>query len=273
LPLILSRGPIPPPPGTSPARSSPWQCCVISGESGAGKTETAKLIVDHLLAMCKGTGSLEKRIVEVRPHTLPACPRAVHVLGQATRRRRGSHGLDRPFAMAQVNPLLEAFGNAKTAINDNSSRFGKFLEIKFGFFGEVGRGGKGRVVQLRPPAIPPQRAHCSWWGAPLGAGVQVLGAHLAEYLLEKSRVVRQADGEQNFHVFYYVFAGLSEEERERFHLTGIVDYHYLRGGQKGTTRDTIIDIGGPLLRLTAIGGPSHRDRRLGNSVCLQTTAA
>lgn len=102
------------------------QCCVISGESGAGKTETAKFLVAHLLALCHGHGQLEQRIL-------------------------------------MINPLLEAFGNAKTAINDNSSRFGKYLEIKFGFYGEV------------------------------------LGARIQEYLLEKSRVVRQGDGEQNFH--------------------------------------------------------------------------
>lgn len=70
------------------------QCCVISGESGAGKTETAKFLVEQLLAMCNGTGALEQRIVK-------------------------------------LNPLLEAFGNAQTNMNDNSSRFGKFLDLRF----------------------------------------------------------------------------------------------------------------------------------------------
>ena len=145
------------------------QCCVISGESGAGKTETAKFLVEHLLSMCKGSGKLEERIM-------------------------------------QVNPLLEAFGNAKTIINDNSSRFGKYLDIKFGFYGEV------------------------------------LGATLSEYLLEKSRVVRQGDGERNFHIFYYIFAGLSEARKTELRLNDITAYHYLRGGIKGLTRDGAIDI-------------------------------
>eukprot|EP00042_Codosiga_hollandica_P054804 m.750591 g.750591 ORF g.750591 m.750591 type:complete len:1671 (+) comp58981_c0_seq6:1033-6045(+) len=145
------------------------QCCVISGESGAGKTETAKFLVEQIMTLCKGTGSLEQKIL-------------------------------------QANPLLEAFGNAKTVINNNSSRFGKFLEIKFGFYGEV------------------------------------LGATLAEYLLEKSRVVVQADGERNFHVFYYLFHGLSRDALNAIGLTDSVNYHYLRGGFKNVTKDGIIDL-------------------------------
>ena len=104
-----------------------------------------------------------------------------------------------------MNPLLEAFGNASTLINDNSSRFGKYLEIKFGYFGDV------------------------------------LGARLAEYLLEKSRVVRQGDGEKNFHIFYYLFAGLKPERKKQLLLTEMTDFHYLRGGYEGLTREGAID--------------------------------
>ncbi|XP_076026052.1 myosin-IIIb [Genypterus blacodes] len=117
------------------------QCIIISGESGAGKTESAHLIVQHLTFLGKANNrTLREKIL-------------------------------------QVNPLVEAFGNACTAINDNSSRFGKYLEMKF---------------------------------TPTGA---VIGAKISEYLLEKSRVIKQAVGEKNFHIFYYIYAGLYHEDK------------------------------------------------------------
>uniref|UniRef100_A0A3B3D039 non-specific serine/threonine protein kinase n=1 Tax=Oryzias melastigma TaxID=30732 RepID=A0A3B3D039_ORYME len=117
------------------------QCIIISGESGAGKTESAHLIVQHLTFLGKANNrSLREKIL-------------------------------------QVNPLVEAFGNACTAINDNSSRFGKYLEMKF---------------------------------SPTGA---VVGAKISEYLLEKSRVIKQAAGEKNFHIFYYMYAGLHHQDK------------------------------------------------------------
>ncbi|XP_056436310.1 myosin-IIIb [Gadus chalcogrammus] len=117
------------------------QCIIISGESGAGKTESAHLIVQHLTFLGKANNrTLREKIL-------------------------------------QVNPLVEAFGNACTAINDNSSRFGKYLEMKF---------------------------------TPTGA---VMGAKISEYLLEKSRVIKQAAGEKNFHIFYYFYAGLYHQDK------------------------------------------------------------
>ncbi|XP_033727991.1 LOW QUALITY PROTEIN: myosin-IIIb-like [Pecten maximus] len=132
------------------------QCIVISGESGAGKTESANLMVQQLTQLGKaGNRTLEERIL-------------------------------------QVNPLMEAFGNAKTVINDNSSRFGKYLEMFFTISGTV------------------------------------VGAKITEYLLEKSRVISQARGEQNFHIFYYIHDGLSsEEKRMEFFLKENVPYRYI----------------------------------------------
>ncbi|XP_044083914.1 myosin-IIIa [Neovison vison] len=117
------------------------QCIVISGESGAGKTESAHLLVQQLTVLGKANNrTLQEKIL-------------------------------------QVNNLVEAFGNASTIINDNSSRFGKYLEMKFSSSGAV------------------------------------VGAQISEYLLEKSRVIRQALGEKNFHIFYYIYAGLAEKKK------------------------------------------------------------
>ncbi|KAM6953389.1 myosin-IIIa [Aplochiton taeniatus] len=117
------------------------QCIVISGESGAGKTESAHLLVQQLTALGKANNrTLQEKIL-------------------------------------LVNNLVEAFGNACTAINDNSSRFGKYLEMKF------------------------------------TAGGSVVGAQISEYLLEKSRVIHQAAGERNFHIFYYLYAGLADRKK------------------------------------------------------------
>ncbi|XP_030326245.1 myosin-IIIb-like isoform X2 [Strigops habroptila] len=131
------------------------QCIVISGESGAGKTESTKLLLQHIMNLCKGNSQLEQQIL-------------------------------------QVNPLLEAFGNAQTVMNDNSSRFGKYIQLRF----------QKNTVQ---------------------------GAKLSEYLLEKSRVVQQDTGERNFHIFYYMFAGLSSEEKEIYGLLDPSLYRYISG--------------------------------------------
>ncbi|EFX77076.1 hypothetical protein DAPPUDRAFT_305891 [Daphnia pulex] len=117
------------------------QCIVISGESGAGKTVTANYLLKQLVALGKAPNrDLEDKIL-------------------------------------MMNPIMEAFGNARTGINDNSSRFGKYLDVTF-----------------------------------TSAGM-VSGARLSVYLLEHSRVVQQAANEKNFHIFYYLCDGLAADNK------------------------------------------------------------
>ncbi|XP_072574110.1 unconventional myosin-IXAa isoform X2 [Paramormyrops kingsleyae] len=141
------------------------QCIVISGESGSGKTQSTNFLIHHLTALSqKGFASGVEQII----------------LG--------------------AGPVLEAFGNAKTAHNNNSSRFGKFIQVNYQESGTVG------------------------------------GAYVEKYLLEKSRLVYQEHNERNYHVFYYLLAGASEEERAMFHLQKPEEYHYLNQmTQKGHT--------------------------------------
>ncbi|RZF46223.1 hypothetical protein LSTR_LSTR010885 [Laodelphax striatellus] len=140
---------------TALPRSS--QVVVISGESGSGKTESTKLVMQYLAAVNRAPSNL---ITE---------------------------------QILEASPLLESFGNAKTVRNDNSSRFGKFLEVHF----------KDGVI---------------------------LGAKVTEYLLEKSRIVTQAPEERNYHVFYELLAGLSEENALKYGLLSADKYFYLNQG-------------------------------------------
>ncbi|XP_044064047.1 unconventional myosin-IXAa isoform X4 [Siniperca chuatsi] len=139
------------------------QCIVISGESGSGKTQSTNFLIHHLTALSqKGFASGVEQII----------------LG--------------------AGPVLEAFGNAKTAHNNNSSRFGKFIQVNYQESGTV------------------------------------RGAYVEKYLLEKSRLVYQEHNERNYHVFYYLLAGSSEEERKAFHLKKPEEYHYLSQMTKST---------------------------------------
>ncbi|KNC47565.1 myosin ID heavy chain [Thecamonas trahens ATCC 50062] len=139
------------------------QCVIISGESGAGKTEASKKIFQYIASVCSATNE----VARVRDIIL------------------------------QSNPLLEAFGNAKTVRNNNSSRFGKYMEIMF-----------------------------TYGGDPAGGSINV-------YLLEKSRVVSQQAGERNFHAFYQLLAGADAAMREEFGLARPEDFYYL--AQSGCT--------------------------------------
>lgn len=141
------------------------QSILVTGESGAGKTESTKKVIQYLAAI------------------------AGQPVQDAT--RQGRAGLEEQIL--QANPILEAFGNAQTVKNDNSSRFGKFIKILFD--------DQGRIT----------------------------GAHTNWFLLEKSRVVSQASNERNYHIFYQLLAGASAEQRKALLLDGSAEgYEYLR---------------------------------------------
>jgi len=180
------------------------QAILISGESGAGKTETAKLVMQYLAARAGGGGGGGGGGAGGDGEDGALVPGAPGARGG--QRRPGAGGAA-PIEeqVLESNPLLEAFGNAKTVRNDNSSRFGKFVEIAFD--------GGGRVA----------------------------GATIATYLLERSRVVGAAPGERSYHIFYQLVAGASPAQRKAWHLPSIKEgpkaFRYLAGTGTYTLAD------------------------------------
>ncbi|KAL5009512.1 hypothetical protein ScPMuIL_011817 [Solemya velum] len=136
------------------------QCIIISGESGSGKTEASKVIMQYV-AEVSGKGQDIDTVKE---------------------------------QLLQSNPVLEAFGNAKTTRNDNSSRFGKYMDIEFDFRGDP------------------------------------IGGVITNYLLEKSRVALQGQGERSFHIFYQLLNGADAQLLQTLKLSADpLSYTFLSG--------------------------------------------
>ncbi|XP_058443586.1 myosin heavy chain 95F isoform X1 [Malaya genurostris] len=132
------------------------QSIIVSGESGAGKTESTKYLLRYLCDAAATAGPIEQKILD-------------------------------------ANPILEAFGNAKTTRNNNSSRFGKFIEVHY------------------------------------DSKCQVVGGYISHYLLEKSRICTQSAEERNYHVFYLLCAGAPQQLRDKLLIGKPDDYRYLAG--------------------------------------------
>ena len=185
------------------------QCCVISGESGAGKTETAKYFVRHVLAVAKE--------------------------GTSAGNQKGSVGVVLEQNILAINPILEAFGNAKTSMNNNSSRFGKYAP-----------GGKRLDgMRVRASGLTADLFHgCArYLELIFDEQLRIRGAKITEYLLEKSRVVAQGREERNFHVFYLLISGNdSLTDRERLQLTQAEDYVFLGGTAREDELDHNLDL-------------------------------
>ncbi|XP_040209467.1 unconventional myosin-X-like isoform X1 [Rana temporaria] len=150
------------------------QCVLISGESGAGKTESTKHILKYLSAMSQHSLELSSKVKTASVEQ----------------------------AILESSPIMESFGNAKTVYNNNSSRFGKFIQLNIC-----------------------QKGH-------------IQGGRIVDYLLEKNRVVRQNPKERNYHIFYALLEGAEKEEREAFYLLQTEKYHYLN--QSGCITDETI---------------------------------
>uniref|UniRef100_A0A674B8L4 Myosin-11-like n=1 Tax=Salmo trutta TaxID=8032 RepID=A0A674B8L4_SALTR len=144
------------------------QSILCTGESGAGKTENTKKVIQYLAVVASSH--------------------------KGSKKDTGAVSGELEKQLLQANPILEAFGNAKTIKNDNSSRFGKFIKLNFDVTGFL------------------------------------VGANIDTYLLEKSRCIRQAKIERAFHIFYYMVAGAKDQLKEELLLEDFGDYRFLVAG-------------------------------------------
>ncbi|XP_072224589.1 uncharacterized protein [Leuresthes tenuis] len=172
------------------------QSILCTGESGAGKTENTKKVIQYLAVVA----SSHKGKKDINPDSVAAA---------VAKQQSGSLAYgELEKQLLQANPILEAFGNAKTIKNDNSSRFGKFIKLNFDVTGFL------------------------------------VGANIDTYLLEKSRCIRQANTERAFHIFYYMVAGAKDKMREELLLEDFSSYRFLIAGHveiSGQQDDEVFD--------------------------------
>ncbi|XP_016061422.1 PREDICTED: myosin-14 [Miniopterus natalensis] len=150
------------------------QSILCTGESGAGKTENTKKVIQYLAHVASSPKGRKE----------PGVPASTSTMSYGELERQ----------LLQANPILEAFGNAKTVKNDNSSRFGKFIRINFDVAGYI------------------------------------VGANIETYLLEKSRAIRQAKDECSFHIFYQLLDGAGEQLKADLLLEPCSHYRFLTNG-------------------------------------------
>merc|ERR1719323_1319678 len=164
------------------------QSILCTGESGAGKTENTKKVIQYLayVAASKPKGSSHA----------------------PTSNDGGLNFGELEQQLLKANPILEAFGNAKTVKNDNSSRFGKFIRINF------------------------------------DASGYIAGANIETYLLEKARIIRQAPDERTFHIFYQLLMGASKEFKSQMLLDDAKNYTFMtKGGVRVNSIDDVEEFG------------------------------
>ncbi|XP_057689878.1 myosin-10 isoform X5 [Corythoichthys intestinalis] len=162
------------------------QSILCTGESGAGKTENTKKVIQYLAHVASShKGATPNRTKEaLQMDGNRSLTRGTTLVNKGELEKQ----------LLQANPILEAFGNAKTTKNDNSSRFGKFIRINFDVTGYI------------------------------------VGANIETYLLEKSRATRQAKDERTFHIFYQMLHGAPEATKSDLLLGTADEYRFLSGG-------------------------------------------
>mmetsp|Transcript_4568 Transcript_4568/g.5947 ORF Transcript_4568/g.5947 Transcript_4568/m.5947 type:complete len:1238 (+) Transcript_4568:41-3754(+) len=203
------------------------QSILVSGESGAGKTETVKILMSHLASVQK-TSMTNSAAGSGRSQTGGIVERVL-----------------------DSNPLLEAFGNAKTVRNDNSSRFGKFIQLQF---------------DTEDPMM------AAYSGKSLPAAI-LAGSKCETYLLEKSRVVSHEDEERTYHIFYQLLAapdekkkeiwtGLENTDNESFAYVGYSDTDTIEGKKDAQRFQLTLDA------LSIIGVTGDKLRDLMRAICI-----
>jgi myosin V len=182
---------LPPQPG-----SHTNQSILVSGESGAGKTVTTKIVLNYFAMLSKIRAEQGRRTTP-RKNGSPGYMNSAKYEDATTEQQ-----------VLQSNPILESFGNARTSRNDNSSRFGKYIDIRFS--------GSGKLS----------------------------GASIETYLLEKVRLIHPSVGERNYHVFYQFLNSATAKERKDFHLGNMRVQDFRLLCQSGTydRRDGVSDV-------------------------------
>lgn len=195
------------------------QSILVSGESGAGKTETVKILMSHLASVQSRSNEVVKSDIVER--------------------------------VLDSNPLLEAFGNAKTVRNDNSSRFGKFIQLQF---------------DTEDPT------HAAFSGKSIPSAI-LAGSKCETYLLEKSRVISHEEGERTYHIFYQLLAapadiktefwdGLEVTGNESFSYVGYSDTDTIEGKSDAERFRLTLDA------LAIVGVKGEKLRDLMRALCI-----
>ena len=178
------------------------QSIVISGESGAGKTENTKYCLKFLASLGKNMKELvgentgqSRASMEASQLPHQKSVRKINYQNMRTAEKAIKKTSSKVFGIEKkilgCNEVLESFGNSKTIRNDNSSRFGKLILLVYG-----------------------------------ETQIDIKSAFIISYLLEKSRIVSVSDGERNYHIFYYFVKGTTPEEKQKYLLKDPIDHYY-----------------------------------------------